>query len=125
MTVRRKSAADSIDKEILFKLLFQKPLTKRRREFIHLSGSSVPNHISRKLRLEEHKLDMQLQKIEKERKQFLNRSNNEKHLLRLSVHTAKASENRRCNGQCLVIHDNTRCHSSTSDYVCFKEGWLF
>ena len=122
MTVRRKSAGDSIDREILFKLLFQKPLTKRRREFIHLSRSSISNHISRKLRLEEHKLDMQLRQIEKERKQFLNRNSNEKHMLRLSVRTAKGSENRRCNGQYLVINDNTRCHSSASDYSCFREG---
>lgn len=122
MTVRRKSADDSVDRDILFKLLLQKPLTKRPREFIHLCGSSIPSHISRKLRLQEHKLDMQLQQIEKERKQFLNRNSNEKHMLRLSVRTAKASGNRMYNDQCFVVNNTTRCHSSASYYDCFKEG---
>ena len=122
MTVRRKSADDSVDRDILFKLLLQKPLTKRPREFIHLCGGSIPSHISRKLRLQEHKLDMQLQQIEKERKQFLNRNSNEKHMLRLSVRTAKASGNRMYNGQCFVVNNTTRCHCSASYYDCFKEG---
>ena len=129
MTVRGKSAGDSIqgkvNRDILFKVLLQKPTTKGRRELVHSTSSSFPSHISRKLLLEEHKLNIRLEKIEKERKLFLNRNSNEKHMLQLSMRTGKTSENRRGSGQCLVLNDNAKCHSSSSDHGNLKEGWLF
>lgn len=66
--------------------------------------------------LEEHKLELQLEQIEKERKQFLNKNSNEKHMLELSVRTAKATE-RRNSGQYLVMNDNTGCYSSDQKYL--------
>ncbi|CAB3994138.1 Hypothetical predicted protein [Paramuricea clavata] len=126
MTVRGKSAGDSIqgkvDRDILFKVLLQKPTTKGRRDLVHSASSSFPSQISRKLLLEEHKLNVRLEKIEKERKLFLNRNSNEKHMLQLSMRTGKISENRRGSGQCLVLNDNAKCHSSSPDHGNLKEG---
>lgn len=72
--------------------------------------------------LEEHKLELQLEQIEKERKQFLNKNSNEKHMLELSVRAAKATE-RRYSGQYLVKNDNARCYSSDQKYLI--EGLFF
>jgi hypothetical protein len=132
MTVRGKPVGDSfvpkVNRDILFKLLCQNSTTaKSRQEIVH----SFPSHISRKLLLEEHKLSRKLEKIEKERKQFLNRNKSEKHLLRLSIQTGKALERRRSSRQCLVMNGNARSqlsdHGKLNDDIlgCFERLWEY
>ena len=127
MTVRGKSTSDSSiqrsgEKDILFKLLWRKPSGKSRREVVHSAGSSFPCHISRKLLLEEHKLSMRLDQIEKERKQFLNKNSSEKHMLQLSARTAQALDKRRNSGQYLLMSDKRKCHSSAWEHWSLKKG---
>ena len=83
-------------RDVLVQLLWQHTTAKRRRELVSSAKSSLTSHISRKLLLEEHKLEIQLEQIEKERKQFLKKNNNEKHILQLSVRSigGKGTEGR-------------------------------
>lgn len=131
MTVRgAKYCEDTIEqdanKDILFKLIWQKPIRAGRRQLAHSASSSFPSHISRKLLLEEHKLNVRLEKIEKERRQFLQRNDSDKRLLRLAVRASGALEKRMNNGQFLVSSDDGRFQSTASDFHdSLNEGALF
>ena len=126
MTMReRYGSGDSLyqkaNKDILFKLLWQKPITNSRREVVYSAGSSFPSHISKKLLLEEHKLNKKLEQIEKERRQFLNRNSNDVHMLKLSMRSGNSLDDRKRIRQWFVITDNARYHTSRSDYSDLRE----
>ena len=72
-------------RDILVQLLSAKTSPRRRKELVFSARTSMSSQVSRRLLLEEHKLDVQLEQIERERRHFLNNNNNEKHMLRLSL----------------------------------------
>lgn len=115
MSKHEDSVQRKVNKDIFLKFLsWQSKKTSK-----HSYNS---NTISRKLYLEEYKLCMQLQQIEKERKLFLHKNNNEKYRLQLTLKDHRRFDLRHNKGQQGIINDETRPRSWISDAATSKES---
>lgn len=133
MAVGKDSVSQRIQHEfkrdVLVQLLEQKTTAKKRRELVSSAKTLFPSHISRRLLLEEHKLEIRLEQIEKERRHFISKNRNEQYMLQLSLRSSegKGTECGQQNGENCTGNGRAKISSQRRTFTirrCHSKGLL-